>query len=219
MIRKHIKLIVFDLDGTLVNAYGAVASSINYTMGRLGLPKKSPALIRRSVGWGDRHLIRKFVGDGRLEEALRIYRAHHKRVLPKGTRFLPGAKTILKKLRKKKYRLAIVTNRPSFFTRIILRHLKIRRYFACVVCADEHGIGKPHPRMLRYLLKRFSCKPSEALYVGDMVIDVETAHRARMKAVVVTTGSSTKKELQRLKPHRILRRIAELEGVVGPGRA
>jgi len=76
-----IKLIIFDLDGTLVDAYQAVGQSVNYTLDRLGSAPRSHAEIKRSVGGGDRKLMVHFVGEKLADQALAIYRPHHAKAL------------------------------------------------------------------------------------------------------------------------------------------
>src|SRR3989338_3985406 len=121
----NIRLVIFDLDGTLVNAYKAVYESINFAMKSKGFPKVSADTVRRSVGWGDRHLITKFVGPEMARAVLNIYRWHHQTSLKSGTTLLPGALRLLRNLKKSKYKIAVASNRPTRFSLIILKHLKI----------------------------------------------------------------------------------------------
>ena len=214
MKRLNIRLVIFDLDGTLINAYQAVYQSINSAMKKMGFPKVSAQTIRRSVGWGDRHLIEKFVGKEKLAEALAIYRRHHRRSLKNGTALLPGALRLLRSLKKNKYQMAVASNRPTPFSLMILKQLKIKKYFDYVLCADKLKKGKPHPAMLLKILKKFSLKPQEAFYVGDMGIDVQAGQRARIKTIAVTTGSSTKGELARFKPYVIISRVDKVAAML-----
>ena len=85
-IKNKIKLVAFDLDGTLVNAYPAIVKSFNFTMRKMGRPGQSDLTIRRAVGWGDTNLIRPFVSRDDLDEAMATYRNHHKTSLTKYTR-------------------------------------------------------------------------------------------------------------------------------------
>ena len=78
-----IKLVIFDLDGTLVNAYPAVSQSVNYTLNLLGFPSRSHAKIKRRVGGGDRKLMVQFVGEKLADQAMEIYRPHHVKALAK----------------------------------------------------------------------------------------------------------------------------------------
>jgi phosphoglycolate phosphatase len=211
-----IKLVIFDLDGTLVDAYPAVSRSVNYTLGSLGFAPRSYVQIKRSVGSGDRNLMVRFVGEKLGDQALAIYRPHHVKALKvKGAvKFLPGARGVLEFLKGKGYSLAIASNRPTKFTRIILRELGVLKFFNAVLCADKVDRPKPYPDILRAIAKRLSLGKSEVLYVGDMTIDVNCARRAGVRMVAVATGSNSKKELKDLKPWRIISRISQLKKII-----
>ena len=200
------KLVIFDLDGTLVNAYPAVASSINHTLKKMGHAPVSKAVIRSSVGWGDRHLLEGFLGKPRSVKALKIYRAHHSGAIKAkgGVRFLPGAKAILDYLKKTGCPMAIASNRPTKFTLLILKVLGARHYFDKVLCADKAQRPKPHPDMLIEIVRTLKVPKQDTLYVGDMTIDVNTGRRARIRTVAVATGSSTPAQLKQLKPWRVI---------------
>jgi len=207
---KDIKLIIFDLDGTLVDAYIAISRSFNYVMNKLGYPEKSALVIRRAVGWGDVNLLRPFVRDQDLRTALSLYRRHHKLALVKYSRLLPHAVRVLCKLKKSNYKLAVASNRPTRFSVILMRHLDIEKYFSYFLCADKLKHGKPNPEIIYRILRKFSVKPDQALYVGDMVIDAQAGRRAGVKTVIVTTGSSHISELKKEKPYRIIHKIHSL---------
>ena len=211
-----IKAVIFDLDGTLVNAYPAVSESVNYTLKSLGLPCRSDTQIKRSVGGGDRKLMAHFVGEALAPQALAIYRPHHTKALHfKGAvKWLPGALGILKFLKGKGYKLAIASNRPTRFTRIILKVLGVSGLFDVVLCADRADKPKPYPDMLWAIAKRLRLETAEVLYVGDMTIDVNCAHAAGIRAVAVATGSSSRKELKDLKPWAFIDKMVGLKSII-----
>ena len=211
-----IKLVIFDLDGTLVNAYPAVASSVNYTLNSLGFASRSHAQIKRSVGGGDRKLMVHFVGGKLADRAIAIYRPHHTKALKVqgAVKLLPGALGVLKFFKGKGYKLAIASNRPTKFTRIILKVLGVSRLFDVVLCADKAGKPKPYPDILWAIAKRLDLGRQQVLYVGDMTIDVECARRAGMRMVAVATGSSSKKELKDLKPWAIIDKMIMLKAII-----
>ncbi len=205
-----LKLVIFDLDGTLINAYKAIAESFNFTMARLGFPQQSLSKIKKAVGWGDQALLRPFVKAENLKNALLIYRKHHRRSLRIYSRLLPGAKNVLKYLKMKKYLLAVASNRPREFSGIALRQLKIYKYFDYILCADQIKRPKPYPDIIQKIMKRLFCINQEALYVGDMVVDIEAGKNASVKTAAVLTGSSSKKELALARPDLILKDISGL---------
>ncbi|MDD5128842.1 MAG: HAD family hydrolase [Candidatus Omnitrophica bacterium] len=211
---QNIKLIIFDLDGTLINAYAAICSSYNYVMRKLGLKPKSPAVIRRLVGWGDMNLLKPYVPERDLKRALNLYRDHHKFSLIKKSRLYPYASTLLRELKARGLKLAVASNRPSRFSLILLKHLRIINYFDYVLCADKLKRGKPDPEILNKIIKKFTLKKTQVLYVGDMVIDAEAGRRAKVKTIIVTSGSSSMSEIKKERPFKIISGVRELAKII-----
>lgn len=207
---RDARLIIFDLDGTVVDAYPAIIKSFNYAMQKMGYPKQEDRVIRRAVGWGDDNLLKPFIKIKDLKRTLFLYRDHHKSALVRHSGVLAGAISVLNYLKMKGYKVAVASNRPTRFSLILLRHLGLRKYFDYVLCADRLKHIKPHPEILNKIMRKFSLEPKHTLYVGDMVIDAQAGRRAGVKTVIVTTGSSTRGEIRREKPYKIIRKITDL---------
>ncbi len=211
---KDIKLIIFDLDGTLINAYPAIFKSVNYVLKQLGLRRQDMSAVKKRVGWGDRSLVSYFVGQGLADRALKIYRKAHKLDLLTGAKLLTCAKATLDYLYRKKYKLAIATNRPTKYSWIIIRHLKLAKYFKAVVCADKLKKGKPNPEILKFIMKKLHIRPKNTVFIGDMAIDAQTARRAQVKTIIVTTGSSSKMEIRKETPFLIVDSLKKVRDVL-----
>lgn len=208
-----VKLVIFDLDGTLVDAYKAIEKSLNFTLKKLGHPRVSLYRVRMSVGWGDENFIKKFLKGEEARRGLSIYRRHHKSSLLKYSRLIPQAKEILEALKKKGYKLAIASNRPQRFTNILIDHLELKKYFDLVVCAKNKDEIKPNPTLLRRITRRLKVSPEETLYVGDMTIDVYAGKNAGIRTIAVLGGSSSRAELNKAKPLRIISKLPELKSI------
>ena len=124
---------------------------------------------------------------------------------------LKGSRGILSYLKRKKYKLAVASNRPTAFSRIIIKQLRLGNYLSYLLCADKLRKGKPHPEILRRIMRRFGALPEETVFVGDMPIDAQAAKRAGVRSVIVSTGSGALKEIRREKPYLALRDIAGLK--------
>ena len=206
---KH-KLIIFDLDGTLIDAYGAIAAGINQMLQSLGYPQQKPEIIKRKVGWGVEKLIEPFIEKKDYQRAVEIYLKSQETLLPKMTKLLPGAKEVLKKLKEKGCKLAVASNRPSSFSESLLKHLKIAHYFSLVLCADQINSYKPNPKILFLIMKKLNLPPEETIYAGDMALDAETGRKAGVKTIIVLTGSSNREEVIAENPFKIINQISEI---------
>ena len=212
------KLFIFDLDGTLVDAYAAIISSFNFTLRALGVKTQDEKTIKKAVGWGDQKLLEPFVPAKDLKKALAIYRKHHLHSLKIGTHWLPAAQELLRCLKKNGKGLAIASNRPARFTKIILRSLGALKFFDRVLCADQLKFGKPHPLILNKLIRVFGVSKQDVLYVGDMAIDVQTGKRSGVATAAVATGSSTVLELKKARPTYLFKNLAALKSECQRGR-
>ncbi len=204
------KLFIFDLDGTLVDAYTAIWESLNYTRKRLGYPPVSFAKSKRNVGKGDRRFMEAFFKSQDIDEALRIYRLHHKKSLRKYARFNPYAKSLLVFLRKNAKKIAIASNRPRFFTNIIISTLKMGRLVDYILCGDEIRSHKPKPKILNMIVKKFGVDKKDAVFVGDMNIDLETARRAKMDAIFIKGGSSSLADIKKYRNKKVIKSLKEM---------
>lgn len=206
------KLFIFDLDGTLVDAYTAIWKSLNFTLKKLGYHSVGFRKAKINVGKGDRAFMEAFFAKDDIDKALKIYRSHHEKTLKVYTRFKPYARRMLCAFRNNKKKIAIASNRPRYFTDIIIKTLGLEKYLDYILCGDEIKSLKPNPKILNIIIKKFRVKKAEAVFVGDMNIDLETARRAGVDAIFIKGGSSPLKDIKKYKNKRIIFSLREIAG-------
>lgn len=209
-----IKAVIFDLDGTLIDAYQAIEKSLNFTLRSLGYKTVSYDRARRTVGRGDRHFIAQFVKAADLAKGLALYRKHHSGSLQRYSTLKPHTRKVLSALRQQEIKLAVASNRPTKFSHVLIQHLNLEKYFDFVVCADKKHELKPEPYLLLKVIRKLKMDKNEVLYVGDMCFDVRAANHAGVKAVAIVGGSCSRKELAALKPYKIISNLKQLLKII-----
>jgi len=205
-----LRAVIFDFDGTLVDSYDAIAASVNHVRSCHGLSPLSTAEVRRHVGRGPVHLLKHTVPEPDIERDLARYRAHHPSVLRSGTRLLSGVAETLPILKSAGLRLGICSNKPAVFTRELVEILKLTTLIEVIVGPEDAPRIKPAPDMLLATLSRLRVGSGQAIYVGDMVVDIQTGRAAGVPAWVVATGSDTAEALRMGQPDRILAQFSDL---------
>jgi phosphoglycolate phosphatase len=206
--------VLFDFDGTLADSYPAITASVNHVRSLYGLAPLPEAEVRRHVGRGAAYLLDKTVPQGSLAADVEAYRAHHPSVLQSGTSLLPGAADALRALHGRGFRLGVCSNKPVAFTRELVTYLGVAPYLNLVLGPEDVERPKPAPDMLRAALPRLGLDAREVLYVGDMVVDIQTARAAGLAVWVVPTGSEERDALARARPDRLLSGLEELPALL-----
>lgn len=207
-----ISLLIFDLDGTLIDSKRDIASSLHWTLRDLNLPQVSDEEIYSYVGNGVRPLIQKSVGEMQgpnYQQALKIFKEYYRAHLLDTTVAFPGVFEVLEHFSSK--RKAVFTNKPQYFTEPILTGLKLDRYFDAIMGSDAGFPKKPDPAILHHLLERFSCPPVQAVLVGDSKVDIETGKNAGVLTCGVTYGFRSAVEVRGARPDLVIGDIGELK--------
>ena len=187
------RAIIFDLDGTLVDSAEDLRAALNRLLGELGLRSIEANEIKGMIGDGVLKMVERALvathGDPQQSDAclprfLEIYLANSANL----TRCYPGVSETLDELHRKKFRLAVVTNKPVSATNRILGTLSLARFFPVVVGGDSVQQRKPHPAPLLEAARRLGVDVSQSLMVGDNIHDVAAAHAAGMRCVAVSYG-------------------------------
>ncbi len=187
--------LVFDLDGTLVDSYRAIAESLNYARSRFDEPPLSDEAVRRTVGRGLESLIADSLGRQRVEQGVRLFRERYAEIYAGATFLLPGVDSALMELRRRGYPMTVASNKPARFGRAILEELGVAEHFVDILGPDIVGSTKPEPTMIHRCLELMGVPRERALYVGDMVLDVESARQAGVHVALIEGGSSSREQL------------------------
>jgi phosphoglycolate phosphatase len=192
MERFPFAVVVFDLDGTLINTAPDLTGALNHMLGRLGREPVPASKVIEMVGRGMRNLVERSldatgaVAPELVEKALPIFLEYYEAHIADGTRPYEGAEAALDRLRKRGARLAICTNKPEALTRKLLAAFGWTERFACVVGGDTLAVRKPNPTPLWEAISRAG--GGRAVLVGDSITDVQTAQAAGLPCLAVTFG-------------------------------
>jgi phosphoglycolate phosphatase len=184
-----IKLIMFDLDGTLVNSSVDLTNALNYAIGPYGLEKLTVEKTISLVGEGITRLIEKLLGEGLteirgivLERFLEFYSAH----LTDHTVVYPGVRETLASLGD--YRKAVISNKREDLSRRVLENLGLSGHFDIIWGSDSVPEKKPSPIPVQEMLRKFSCASEEAVIIGDSTYDIEAGKAAGVRTIAVSYG-------------------------------
>ncbi|MBI2166714.1 MAG: HAD-IA family hydrolase [Candidatus Omnitrophica bacterium] len=209
-----IKLLIYDLDGTLIDSRLDIAYAVNWTLKELGRGPLPVEQVSSFVGNGVKNLMQQALKASSpsslppLERSIKLFRRRYGEHLLDQTRLYPSVKKVLEFF--KDLNQAVVTNKPEDFTREILRGLGIDSYFGRVIGGDQGFPKKPAPEPVLELLGHFEVRPEETLLIGDSQTDVETARNAGVKTVAVTYGFGKRSELESAQPDILLNDLEEL---------
>jgi len=190
------RLIVFDLDGTLVNSRADLAHAANAAVTSLGRPPLPVDEVQAHIGNGSRELMRRMLGPAhqdQLDLALAAYFACYEANLCVHTRVYPGVDALLRAL---DVPAVVLTNKPGRLARPLCDALGITARFEVVWGEGDAPARKPDPQGALSLCARFGVAPAEARFVGDSHVDAATARNAAIPFIGVTWGFGTPDEMR-----------------------
>jgi phosphoglycolate phosphatase len=212
------KLIVFDLDGTLIDSGEDIVRSVNELLETLGRSPLPDARIRSYVGDGVRKLLERSLGEvspGELDRAEALYLSIYRRRLLDTTRPYPGVVPALEALRTGR-ELAVLTNKPVAESLVILEGLDLKRYFRRVCGGDSFARRKPDPMGVRILQEEAGAETQETLMVGDSIVDLRTARNAGVRSCLVRYGLGSWNPEEE-GPDFVVQDLRELSSLLPPG--
>lgn len=215
------RAVLFDLDGTLVDSYSALADAVNFSRGEHGLGELSSASIRSFVGDGlDRLLQRAFDTDTVPASATHAFERRYDEICCEGSQILAEVESTIGALAELGVAMAVCTNKPTAFSVKILDFLRLAPFFRSIVGPDLAGARKPDAQHVMHTLESTGCRREEALFVGDMPIDIQAARNCGIDVAVVSSGSSSIELLRAAGADHYLQNFSDLVGIVrGAGPA
>jgi len=188
-----VRVLIFDLDGTLIDSKLDLANSINAMLDHMGRAQLPHETIYSFVGNGAPVLVRRALGEGATDaeanDGLGFFLSYYRTHMLDNTVTYPGVREGLKLL--ERYPMAVLTNKPVRFSRAILDGLGLSPYFRFVYGGNSFEKKKPDPMGVEVLLRELTAAPQEAMMVGDSEVDVRTARNAGIWACGVSYGLGT----------------------------
>ncbi len=214
------RIVVFDLDGTLVDTAPDLINALNFILAREGLPPVPLHSARNMIGAGARKLLERGLElDGRTVSLAELDRltgdfiSHYAEHIADASRPFDGLEAALDDLESAGYRFAVCTNKLEWLSKRLLDRLNLSPRFCAICGADTFGVSKPDPAILRQTIARAGGELKSAIMVGDAGPDVGVARRAGVPVICVSFGY-TEVPVADLKPDRIIDHMDELRGAI-----
>ena len=216
------KMVLIDVDGTLVDSVPDLAYCVDEMMKQLGMPVHGEAKVREWVGNGVERLTRRgLVGqlEGEPDEALfekayPIFLDLYAENTSKRSVLYPGVKEGLDYLKSAGYKLGCVTNKAEQFTLPILKDLGVFDAFEIVVSGDTLAKKKPDPMPLLHVAEQLGVSPAESTMLGDSVSDVKAARAAKFGIVCMSYGYNHGEDIRDYNPDAVVDSMAEIKDIV-----
>ncbi|MFA6957625.1 MAG: HAD-IB family phosphatase [Thermoanaerobaculia bacterium] len=207
--------LILDLDGTLVDSYDALAIAVNHAREALGFASLDAETIKGFVGDGLEALLdRVFAPSPVPADARGLFESRYDEICCSMSRPLDGVVETLATLHELGVRMAVCTNKPTSFSRKIVEHIGIDRLLGAVIGPDLAGARKPDARHVDAAIDAIDGARDRALFVGDMLIDVEAARNAGIPCAAIATGTTDIAVLRRSSARHILGRFSDLVDIV-----
>ena len=209
------KLVIFDLDGTLLDTIADLAMATNHALQQLGYPTRPVDEIRTFVGNGINKLLERSLPDSEKSEAntlrlrthfLPYYDAHNADL---STPY-PGIPSLLQTLQQKGLMIAVASNKYQTATVKLIHHYFHDISFVEILGQREGVPVKPDPSIVSDIIQKAEVSKEEVLYVGDSNVDMQTAHNAGVDAIGVAWGFRPRAELEALQPLAVIDKAEEL---------
>ncbi len=192
---------IFDLDGTLLDTLDDLMCAVNYALALYEQPLRSKDEIRLRVGNGVRNLVRTSLPDGAdealFDECFVAFADYYRRHMTDNTKPYPGISALLRHLRTRGIRCAVVSNKADAAVQHLIDHFFPGEFDAVIGENEAAGIHKkPAPDTVLEVMRVLNLKKKDVVYIGDSEVDIQTAANAQCDCITVTWGFRTRDFLQ-----------------------
>lgn len=193
------KAILFDLDGTLVNSIYDIAAAMNYALESLGQPTFETQRYYKMVGNGMKNLCRRALAEDKqdlLEELLQRYNTRYLAHCCDLTQVYDGVPALLRELKKRGYKLALITNKPADQAKNVMETLLPAAPLDVIWGQQPPFAVKPDPAVYFHVCELLGVEPKDTLYCGDSDVDIQFAHNAGARGLGCLWGFRGEAELK-----------------------
>jgi phosphoglycolate phosphatase len=217
------RMMLIDLDGTLVDSVPDLAKSVDAMQSALNAPLRGEAKVRTWVGNGVERLVKRALTDSLDDEpdealfqrALPIFQGFYDQYNGQASRLYPGVREGLSWLQSQGIRLGCITNKAARFTEPLLAAQGIADFFEIIVSGDTLPVKKPDPAPLLHAAQHFGLDPTQAHMLGDSKTDVKAARNAAFGAVIcVDYGYNHGEDIHLAQPDAVISSFMELPGLL-----
>jgi phosphoglycolate phosphatase len=213
-----VKMVMIDLDGTLIDTVPDLAAAANRMLADLGRPGWDIQHYRAWIGNGvPRFVKRALTGEMQaepdpelFEQALGPFRRHYGEAVSNLSRPYPGVVEALEQLTDQGYALACITNKAEAFTQPLLKNLELHKYFKLVLSGDSLPKQKPDPLPLQHACRHFGIDTLHGVLIGDSSNDVHAARAAGMPVICVTYGYNHGHDIRQSLPDAVVDSLMEV---------
>jgi phosphoglycolate phosphatase len=216
------RMVLIDVDGTLVDSVPDLAFCVDEMMKALDMPVRGDAKVRLWVGNGIERLVERALVDDLDAEpdaelkarAMPIFTALYAENTSARSRLYPGVREGLDYLKAAGFRLGCVTNKAECFTHPLLKDLGIFDTFELIVSGDTLEKKKPDPMPLLHAAEKLGVTPAESMMIGDSISDVKAARAAGFQIVCMSYGYNHGEDIRKYDPDAVIDSMAELPGLL-----
>lgn len=216
---NNYKLVIFDMDGTILDTLADLTNALNHTLKHFGYPERTQQEVRSFLGNGSRYLVEHALPEAiatdsrQVELLLDYYSRCYKENCAIHTKPYTGILELLAKLKEQKKLIAVVSNKPDFGVQALCQcHFPGYFHFAC---GERQGIRrKPAPDSVLEVLRKLQVQPQDAVYIGDSEVDIQTAQNAGLEAIIVTWGFRDAEQLLEAGAPRLVNSVQNLEEIL-----